>query len=201
MANPFAIWNTVHRDEMGNQVFSEPAPSIYGALPFAYPTDSPPLMSFAFTNFNPSIASCIVLGPNGSPQFRVLTDPLMPGYTMVKTTDGKSCALIEWGPPAKVEIRGTISKQPASNFLRPSLDGRYRIMVIGSREFMWFPDHGHGTISLYTVSSSENPEFLGRISRSGRAIRLDMTQNAVRAGLLQACITATVLLQNGQNID
>lgn len=92
-------------------------------------------------------------------------------------------------------------------------------MVVGSQEFMWLPDHSAsisvGTfvsvysswtlilvpLQLYTANPSGNSEFWGRMSRSVGAITLEMTQNAVRVGLLQACIISTVLLQSGRNID
>ncbi|KAJ3812081.1 hypothetical protein F5876DRAFT_38242 [Lentinula aff. lateritia] len=198
MVNPYAVWNTARNNTTSLEGSSDPLPSIYGALPFSSPSDTSSSMTFTFIGLNPSIANCTILGPNNSPQFRVVTDFAMPGYTILKTMEGKNSALIEWREPVKVEVRGMISKQRASEFLRVSSNKRYRIMLIRSQEFMWIPNGG--AVSLYTTGSSDS-EFLGRISRSVGAITLEMTQNAVRLGLLQACIITTVLLQSGENID
>ncbi|KAH7880128.1 uncharacterized protein C8R40DRAFT_1166323 [Lentinula edodes] len=218
MVNPYAVWNTARDNTTGPEGSSDPLPSIYGALPFSSPSDTSSFMTFTFIGFNPSIANCTILGPNNSPQFRVVTDSAMPGYTILKTMDGKNSALIEWREPVKVEVRGMVFKQRASEFLRISPNQRYRIMIIRSQEFMWIPNGGAVSVrkfsevpthrralnvvfsQLYTTGSSDS-EFLGRISRSVGAITLEMTQNAVRLGLLQACIITTVLLQSGENID
>ncbi|KAF9066011.1 hypothetical protein BDP27DRAFT_1228131 [Rhodocollybia butyracea] len=200
MANPYAVWN-VQATKMGRTT-SEPLPSIYGALPFPLPVEDRPSMVFTFTGFDPTVTNCTILGPNGSPQFRIVTDSSMPGYTLLKTLDGRRSALIEWRNQAKckVEIRGMVSKQYVSEFLRVSPDKRYRIMLVRSQEFMWLPEGDN--ISLYTVGSSQNnSEFLGRISRNVGAVTLELTQSAVRGGLLQASIIATVLIQSGLNID
>lgn len=126
MVNPYAVWNTTQSNEMApHRGSSQPVPSIYGALPFpSQLADNPPLMVFTFTGFNPTIANCTILGPNGSPQFGVVTEPALPGYTILKSMNGKSVALIEWREPAKVEIRGLAPKQPVSSFLKVSSDGR-----------------------------------------------------------------------------
>ncbi|KAJ4475514.1 hypothetical protein J3R30DRAFT_3294534 [Lentinula aciculospora] len=196
MANPYAIWNTSRNDTAKFRGTADPLPSIYGALPFPSPSLNPsPFMTFAFTDFKPSIVNCTILGPNNSPQFRVVTDSAMPGYTILKMMNGKNSAMIEWQEPAKVEVRGMISKQRASDFLKIPFDRRYRIMVIRSKEYIWIPNGN--TISLYTASSG----ILGRISRSVRAITLEMSQHAIRAGLLQACIITTILLQSREIID
>lgn len=115
--NPFAAWNY-------SSDTSTPVPSIYGALP--YQQRPPKTISFIFTSFNPSILNCSVVGgQNLHPYFHIITDSVsMAGYTMLKTAEGKSFALVQWQQHPTVEVRGAISRQPVSGWLSLSPDRR-----------------------------------------------------------------------------
>jgi hypothetical protein len=56
------------------------------------------------------------------------------------------------------------------------------------------------TPKLYTVGPSP-PAMLAKISRDINAVRLELTTQAIQAGLLEASVVSTVLFQSGQNFD
>ncbi len=120
MQNPYNVWGTLPSGSS-----SEIPPSIYGALPWndSSSSNAPRLHTFSFTALNPSITNCVVLGPNNDPQFYVITDSNLPGYTVLKAANGQKFGLIEWkSGGSQVEIRGAVPKQAASTFLTLSPD-------------------------------------------------------------------------------
>ncbi|KAF9265745.1 hypothetical protein L218DRAFT_985970 [Marasmius fiardii PR-910] len=197
MNNPFSVWYENSNQRQGSN-YDEPPPSVFGALPVFSPTSSNvPILTFTFTSFNPSILNCAIVEPgSNTPSFFVVTDPAMPTYTLFKTPDGKSFGLLEWSQTFKVEIRGIVAKQPASQFLRLSSDQRFRLMEIGGQDYMWLPGN-QGSISLYPAGVNASNTRLAQIKRRGSNIVLDIDQNAARSGLLNPCIVATVLLHSG----
>lgn len=54
-------------------------------------------------------------------------------------------------------------------------------------------------MQLYKLQSSA-PRVLARIGRA-QDVTLEMTQEAMQLGLLEACLVATVLLTCGHNVD
>ena len=109
MSNPFSSW--AYGGEAGASVF--------GALPITSSgSPSSDFASYYFTCLNPTILNSTLTGPNGQPQLYMTTDSSLPGYTVFKTVDGRSVALIEWSQRyTQIEIRGVVQKQPASHFL------------------------------------------------------------------------------------
>lgn len=76
------------------------------------------MLSFYFTSYKPNIFNCSVTGQSSAhPQYTIVTDNQMPGYTLVKNAQGKNVSLVEWQQTPSVEIRGMVSKQPISNWL------------------------------------------------------------------------------------
>ncbi|KAK7436745.1 hypothetical protein VKT23_018999 [Stygiomarasmius scandens] len=189
--NPYNVWGTEASQGDGR-------PSVYGALPFTGATQEPALLAFTFASNTSDIFNSVVVGPGNSSQYWVTTDSR---YTMLKTQDGKGVALIEWSQPPKVEVRGTVMKQPASSFLRLSQDGNrsHRIMLFGNQQLSWIAQNS--SISLFAIRGAGSAELLARISKSGRAINLEIAQSAAQAGLLPVCLVATILLQSGRSID
>lgn len=128
--------------------------SLYGALPAPDSTTSDFQMLY-FTSMNPNILSCTLTKADGQPQYYITTDSWIPGYTNFRTVGGQSVVLIEWNSRgAEVEIRGTLKKQYASDFLQLSRDRRYalhrwytifrltrlprfRIMTFGGEQYAW----------------------------------------------------------------
>ena len=109
-------------------------PSIYGALPMT--TGSPSAGSksgathFQFTNPNPTILNSIVVGPHRDGTIHQLvnisTDDRLAGYTAFRDADGKSIALIEWsGSQPRVEVRGSVAKVLAGEWLQVMMDPRF----------------------------------------------------------------------------
>ncbi|KAL0065956.1 hypothetical protein AAF712_007083 [Marasmius tenuissimus] len=72
----------------------------------------------------------------------------MPTYTILRTDDDRTLALLELGRVPTVEIRGIVPKQPVSQFLRWSSDGSFHIMRLGGADYIWVPDKNDG----YSVS-------------------------------------------------
>ena len=123
MQNPYNVWGTIPTPPG-----SEPAPSIYGALPYVSPQPHSSSHIFTFTSLNPSITNYNILGPNNLSQFLVFTDPALPAYTLLKSSrDGRNLGLIEWKSSGhtEVELRHIVPKQRANQFLRVSSDNRW----------------------------------------------------------------------------
>ncbi|KAG7086560.1 hypothetical protein E1B28_002508 [Marasmius oreades] len=202
MTNPFSVWydNPSHQGVRGSN-YDEPPPSVFGALPVFSPNaTNSPMLTYTFTSFNPSILNCTILGPGNTPSFNVFTDPAMPGYTIFKTPDGKSFGLLEWSQASKVEIRGAVAKQLASQFLRRSTDCRFRVMQVGGQDYMLLSGP-QGTVTLYPAGvNANNNSRVAQIKCRGPNVVLEIDQNVARAGFLHACIVATVLLYSGHTI-
>ncbi|KAJ7450169.1 hypothetical protein FB451DRAFT_1342936 [Mycena latifolia] len=186
--NPYATWSnsSVRRAVPG-------VPSVHGALPFAADPSASNLVTFYFTDFNPSILNSTVIGRNTFPYFKITTDSSLPGYSAVKNPDGKVIALIEWKDRPLVEIRDVFSKRRVADWLALSPDASHRVMKVNGQRYIWAPNKS--TICLYPAGTP-TPELLGRICRGD-----DGTPTAVTAGLLETCVVATVLLQCGHKID
>ncbi|KAF7325981.1 hypothetical protein MKEN_00449000 [Mycena kentingensis (nom. inval.)] len=193
--NPYSSWG-------GSSSSSSGATSpIYGALP--YPRASggnpaPSLATFHLTSFSPTILNSWVIGASaGQAYYQITTDKQMVGYTVIKTVDGRSVALVEWQKHPRVEVRGAVEKQDTREWLRISRDKTYRTMTLKNLEFKWIPEDKY--INLYSKSS--HPQFYGRISRAENAVVIEVTGEAMQMGLLDGIVTAAVILQCGQNID
>lgn len=82
-------------------------------------------MHFQFTNPNPNILNSIVVGPGQRPVIKVTTDQSLAGYTTFKDTENRSVALVEWQTRPKVEVRGSVSKTNAADWLRVAMDQNF----------------------------------------------------------------------------
>ncbi|KAJ6517488.1 hypothetical protein C8R47DRAFT_1255101 [Mycena vitilis] len=192
--NPYAAWSNARVRQAVPGV-----PSVHGALPFSADPSASESVIFHFTAFKPSILNCTVAGKNTFPYFKITTDPSMPGYTAVKSAEGHSVALIEWKERPLSEIRNVLSKQPVADWLLLSDDASHRIMKVNGQQYMWAPQKS--TICLYPVGIPRS-EMLARISREkDGTVSLELTPTVVKAGLLETCVVATVLLQCGHKID
>ncbi|KAH9933053.1 uncharacterized protein B0H18DRAFT_985309 [Fomitopsis serialis] len=191
--NPFAAggWGT------GSGI----APSIFGALPSVAisnaKTTQPDSVLYKFTNCNTTILNCNIAGPQGRVVYRVVTDSGAPSSTMWKDNDNRNVAMVNWQPNANVEIRGIASRQRARDWLHLSADKSKRVMTIAGVQYAWSPIEGF--ICLYKLQSTA-PRVLARIGRA-QDVTLEMTQEAMQLGLLEACLVATVLLTCGHNVD
>ncbi|KAF9077316.1 hypothetical protein BDP27DRAFT_1254318 [Rhodocollybia butyracea] len=191
MSNPFSAW------VYNNDAHTRPSPTL-GALPSSGST-STDFMTFYFTSLNTTILNCTLTAPNGQPYLYVTTDPSVPGYSVFKTADGRSVALVEWNQrSAQVEIRGILHKQQASQYMRLSPDRRFRIMTLAGQEYAWVPRDN--TICMYKVNSS-NAACLAKLSREQGNFRLDVSPSVMQNGLLTPAVLGAVLLQSGRRID
>ncbi|THV04750.1 hypothetical protein K435DRAFT_648774 [Dendrothele bispora CBS 962.96] len=189
--NPFYSWDSSDNSNA----------SVYGALPSANPeksTSNSNSLALNFTSMNPNILNCTVVGPNNQPYYYVVTDSSLPGYTVFKSNDNKSVALVEWKRQCQIEIRDIVCKQPASSFLSLSPDRQYRVMTVAGQQYMWAPRND--VICLYTGGSS-SPTLLAQLSKKKGTMKLELAPSAVQAGLLLPSLAAVVLLQSGQRID
>ncbi|KAF9066760.1 hypothetical protein BDP27DRAFT_1226963 [Rhodocollybia butyracea] len=201
--NPFSGWSQVGSGSSFLWDNNGIAPSTFGALPYA---NSPPpptsdLVTFYITSFDPDILSSKVIGPSQQRYLRIVTDPDNPRYTVFQNAQGKSVALVEWQSRPLVEIRNVTSKILARDWLRLTPDGRKvlstRTMQILGAQYMWTPQDRY--INLYSTGPAA--VFLARISRGRGTITLDLTNQAIQLGLLDACLIATVVMQCGKNFD
>ncbi|KAJ7275632.1 hypothetical protein C8J57DRAFT_1177304 [Mycena rebaudengoi] len=212
--NPFGGWTNPNAGQApvyapwGNGA-AAPPPSIFGALPYPTPppaggtphsqSDPAPaeMTTFYLASLNPTVLNCTVSGPRGRVYYHVSTDSMMPGYTVFKSAERKSMALIEWQKHPRVEVRGAVSKQEARALLALSRDQTYRTMTIRGARYTVAPQDQY--IVLSTAGSS--PRFLGRISRGEECVVLEMTPHAIQLGLLDTAVVVAVLLQCGHAID
>ncbi|KAF8868214.1 hypothetical protein BD779DRAFT_1763787, partial [Infundibulicybe gibba] len=105
---------------------------------------------------------------------------------------GKHVAFIDWQLPPSVEIQDVVQYQPVSSWMRFSRCFRFKGM-----KYQWVPHNSY--ICLYT--NERTPELLARVSRARDSVSLEVRGPVIRAGLLEAIIVATALLQCGRHID
>ncbi|KAI0729844.1 hypothetical protein C8Q72DRAFT_777261 [Fomitopsis betulina] len=191
--NPYAAGGWGSRSGM--------APSIFGALPTTTIANAGSMQRdsvlYKFTKCSTTILNCTIAGPNGRAVYRVATESGAPSSTMFKDNDNRNVAMVNWQPNASVEIRGIASRQPVRDWLRLSTDQSKRVMTIGGIQYAWSPIEGF--ICLYKYQSAA-PKVCARVGRA-QDITLEMTQEAMQLGLLEACLVATVLLTCGHNVD
>ncbi|KAI9567425.1 hypothetical protein HD554DRAFT_2205408 [Boletus coccyginus] len=175
------------------------APSIYGALPYPGSASSVPLhtlVTFRFTALNPTILGCIVVGPNNTTHYHVVSDFSGQGYTLLRNGAGQTTALIEWRSHPTVEAQAVGAKQHAGQWLRLSSDRRSRTMVHGGVPYSWTPIG-----QFLHLFAPDSPEWLARVTKSYDAIVLELSPRAIQLGLMDVAVLATVLLQSGKSID
>ncbi|KAF8061841.1 hypothetical protein FPV67DRAFT_1564041 [Lyophyllum atratum] len=188
--NPLSINNGT----WGGQ--SPPQPSVYGALPNASPPSPPKILTFFFVSLNPTILNSTVVGPQNQKYFDVTTNSPNVGASSVFRKGGQPVAVIEWHSQPTVEVHGTVPRQAAARWMELSKDQSYKSMQVHGKWYAWVPRDK--VISLFTVGPSQ-PELLARVSREPDMVKLEITTQAVQAGLLEAAVVATVLLQSGRN--
>ncbi|TCD70714.1 hypothetical protein EIP91_002090 [Steccherinum ochraceum] len=183
---------------------SDSPPSIFGALPSLTISTTiprsmqPDSVTFSFTSFNTTILNCVVLGPQKRVAYRVTTEPTAPSCTIWKDNESRNVAMVQWQPTSVLEIRGVTPRQRIKDWLRISSDKSHRKMEIRGNEYCWAPIDGF--ICLYKSQSSA-PRVLARIARAPSMVLLELTQEALQAGLLEPCLVATVMFVCGHNID
>ncbi|TFK35941.1 hypothetical protein BDQ12DRAFT_756512 [Crucibulum laeve] len=173
-----------------------PHPPTFGALPS--PTMSPPsTLEFNFTSFSPDIFNCIVQGPQDLQYFSITTSNAYPRVTTI-VKPGGALATIQWHQHPILEIKGLVSYQPTSHWIPLSADRSYRTMNVHGRVLTWVPQIN----SIYLYSGGPAPaEQYGRIVRSSNVVTLEITNQAIQAGMLEPATIATFLLQCGVHID
>ncbi|TFK35936.1 hypothetical protein BDQ12DRAFT_668107 [Crucibulum laeve] len=181
-------------------------PSVQGALP-SLPSSSSPthgqpnFVTFYFTSFNPDITNCVVIGPA-----RKYTDILTATNpestiecTLFQDSDGRISSMIEWiGRHPYVEVKDAVSREPVRDFIRLSADQSYRTMIVKGKQYAWVPSPT-GMI-LYNMTYNP-PEIVARAIRSHDTVTLQITAQAIHAGLMDVTVVAAVLLLSNRNID
>ncbi|GLB35692.1 hypothetical protein LshimejAT787_0212570 [Lyophyllum shimeji] len=188
--NPLSINNATWGKD------SPPQPSVYGALPNAVPPSPPNILTFLFVSLNPTILNCTVVGPHAQKYFDVTTNSPNVGASTIFLKAGRPFAVVEWHNQPTVEIYGVAPRQAAARWLELSHDRAYQSMQVQGRWYAWVPRDK--VISLFTVGPNP-PELLARVTREPEMVKLEITAQAVQAGLLEPAVVATVLLQSGRN--
>jgi len=203
--NPYAQagwYNPENPHSINNQTWgsqSPPPASIFGALPSTTPLSPASTLTFLFTSLNPNILNCTVMGPNSQRYFTVSTGGSSHGhgFTIFHKHNGESVAIIEWKQHPIIEVRDIVPKQFTAQWLRRGPNPSYRSMEVKGKWYAWVIRED--AVSLCTVGPSP-PVMLAKISRDSNAVKLEMTPQAVQAGLLEVSVLATVLFQSGYNI-
>ncbi|KAK0210038.1 hypothetical protein DFS33DRAFT_1251577 [Desarmillaria ectypa] len=190
MQNPFNVWKAPSSSRCSPDI----PPSIYGALPYTDSPAVPGITTFHFACLNPSIINSVVFGPDNCPKFHVITEPSMPGYTILKAVDGGNIGMIQWKPDdSQVEIRGVMRKRAARDFLF-SYHHRYRVMRVGGMDYIWTSEQRSTCMYL----GGDVSKRFAKITHDQSCFRLAMAAEAVSAGLLPSAIIAVILIQSGK---
>lgn len=127
-SNPFVQggWYGQSPYSLGPDTTGTPS-SAYGALPMVG-GQAPPQDGWAVFNFTdpkPNVLNSIVVGPELSAMYKISTNQSLEGYTQFRDVENKAAALIEWINEPKVEIRGSVAKVNASEWLPAYMDQRF----------------------------------------------------------------------------
>ncbi|KAF8888317.1 hypothetical protein BD779DRAFT_1470343 [Infundibulicybe gibba] len=193
MNNPFAQGGWPNPSNPGVGDPGAPTPSVFGALPLAGTPTPPTILTFTFTSFTPNILNCDVYGPRSQRYYSIATGQ---GPTIFHDAQGRQVALVDWQPPC-VEIRGVVTYQRAAQWMPMLSDRSSRSMIIGRQTYTWIPRDG--VLGLYSTGPSS--ELLARICRLRDSAILEITTEALKAGLLEAAVVSGTLLLSGRNID
>ncbi|KAJ7134316.1 hypothetical protein C8R44DRAFT_609891, partial [Mycena epipterygia] len=199
--NPFSQgWSNSRYPNTAPNASWGATPSVYGALPYSVqPNTSPNVIKFTFSPSNGTVLNSVINGPQLENYFRVTTDSTTAGFSVVQNSRLESIAIIEWRSHPVVEICGDIvSKRNSAQWLMLSPDKTHRVMNFRGRNFRWMPDEHY--IKLYSASPA-NPQFFGRISQGQDGTAFEVTPEALKLGLLEIFVVASLLLMCGRNID
>jgi hypothetical protein len=117
--NPFGQGGWSHSDSNST---SSSTP-VYGALPTSMHQNSNPIFvafTFVFTPSRtepPSILNSTVYAPHSRPYLQVITDSLLPDYTIVKDANNATVAVIGWAEHPFVELNGAPSRRRVRDWL------------------------------------------------------------------------------------
>ncbi|KAF8967274.1 hypothetical protein BDZ97DRAFT_1756022 [Flammula alnicola] len=170
----------------------------FGAFPSFQGSSVPaltPAVTFEFIS-NLDVLNCVVVGPTHSKALDIRTRW---DVTMI-FKDEDPWAVIRWTEHPTIEANGIITPQPAGSFLKLSLDGCYRTMLVDGKNYAWVPR----TDGTYLYSAGPYPPKLlarSRLKRDNTKILLELDAESFRLGLLEPCLISTVLLNNARNID
>lgn len=165
----------------------------YGVLPSVEVAPSAKL-SFEFSPTHPDILNCTVTGPGSQTYLSAMT---VQYATIITKRNGDPVARIEWNAHPWVEIPNVVDRQLVSQWLPLSADMSYRTMRLNGRNYYWVPHNGAILLSAWP-NQLDGP--LGRISRTANKVVLELTAQAISAGLFEAAVVATLLLQSGRNL-
>ncbi|KAF9453484.1 hypothetical protein P691DRAFT_658466 [Macrolepiota fuliginosa MF-IS2] len=193
-ANP----QTINTERSANTHAAQP--SILGALPYPFPsTGGPQHLTFHFTYSTTSILNCSVYGPASKKYIEVSTDMNQrPHVTVFRKYDGSVLATIEWQQRPLVEISGVLGRQYVAQWLPLSPNQSCRVMDARGIKYVWTPVGD--AIHLHPYNMPPTQQII-KVHRQAGTVTLDMTTEAVQAGLLETALVATVALQSGRNID
>ncbi|RDB19268.1 Casein kinase I isoform alpha [Hypsizygus marmoreus] len=153
-------------------------------------------LTFHFVSMSLSILNCSVYGPQSRKYFDVVTNDEVAGHTFLYDHDCQIRAVIDWElEHPEVEVRGVVARQLVTQWMTLSETKSYRLMEAQGRQYEWSPQGN--AICLYKVGKSAPSEMFAQISRKDGTVTLDMTPQALHAGLLETLVIATLLFQSG----
>ncbi|KAJ2926343.1 hypothetical protein H1R20_g10758, partial [Candolleomyces eurysporus] len=194
--NPFHTWDS--SSGWNPAPIAAPLPTVLGS--------QPTVLTYDYVNPNPdvlNVLNCMITDRNAVPQMEVTTYPTS-GETSRTVFSRRGTvgefASIDWANYACVEINGYVSRQPINQWLRLSADGRYRIMTVEGKEYMWYHCDGCFYLDLHNFAPSRSNPSLARVFPipSSNAIRLELSTEAVQ---LQHAIVAAAILYSGRNFN
>ncbi|KAH9481711.1 hypothetical protein JR316_0006238 [Psilocybe cubensis] len=199
--NPYAQggwYNPENPMSINTRVSASYVPSVFGSLPVLESGTGERSLTFQLIPNKPDILNSSIMAPTGNPCIQITSNYNSAPCTYFRKCDGTVLAYIEWSNRPMVCIPGILEKVYVSRWLVLSPDRRSRTMVARDRPLIWVPKDNQ--IALFAIGSTFQ-EPLATVSKNKTLVTLKLTTEAVNAGLLEAGIVATVLLQSGRNID
>ncbi|KAH9973740.1 hypothetical protein BGW80DRAFT_1171423 [Lactifluus volemus] len=184
-------------------------PSIFGALPGGSAnrgreSPTPPnTVVFHVTDLRPNMLNATVIDARGRPCYKIITDAAQPHRTTYYDAHRRTVALVDWSragghPHPSVEMPGLLPRQQIRAWLRASPDRASRMMDVRGIPYVWVPDGDY--ISLYFAQRSGSHR-LGRICANRQGIKIELSQQAMEAHLLEVTIICASVFLSGASID
>ncbi|CAK5266074.1 unnamed protein product [Mycena citricolor] len=158
-----------------------------------------------------SFLNCTVVGADGcTPYFHIVSQYSQLGYaqspsmTLFRTNRGVTVASIEWaqtsGPVVHIPAmhpgsREPVSRQRVDGWLNRSPDGSYRAMTVYGGQYAWVLQSDVYCMYVWNEHQrSDIPQLLARVERGGDNLVMEISADALRAGLLETTTVAAMLL-------
>ncbi|KAN0116154.1 hypothetical protein V8E52_006211 [Russula decolorans] len=193
------------------------SPSIFGALPMTSGSNgqaaaaaapggghshgsNPNATVFHITDFRPNVLNASVVDARGRQCYKIVTDtPQQPQRTVYYDAHRRTVAIVDWaGSRPSVEMPGLLPRQALRSWLQTGPDRASRVMEIRGIPHIWVPN---GEFICLYYANHANSQRLARICLTRDAVRIELSQHAMEARLVEVCILGASIFLSGFKID